>query len=174
MIMIDVEAIGPVVQIGACKFDPSDQVLLKDTDVNGFIENISIASSLKAGLAIDPSELQWWFQRGGKPDWLNSPIDIRQALGRFREWMDRKQLVISHNYDMAKLQMMYDAIGERIPFPYRNWRDIRTIMWLADIKTPKDKEGDPKTHNALEDCWFQIKYVSEALRKLKGDADGKN
>ncbi|MFA5759752.1 MAG: 3'-5' exonuclease [Clostridia bacterium] len=157
MLMIDTECIGFVTQIGACYFNDKGEIEEK------FLINISMESCIKHGLQIDAKELRWWLERD-KPDWLKDSIDIRCALGRFREFCKRDVLVWSHNYDMYKLQIMYGAIGERIPFPYRNWRDIRTLVWLAGLNSKKEEDV---THNALDDAIRQVDYVSKCLEVVR-------
>jgi hypothetical protein len=39
-------------------------------------------------------------------------------------------------------------------------------MDLSNLDYKKGVVGDPKTHGALEDCKFQVKYCMEAFKKI--------
>ncbi len=161
MMMVDVESFVGLCQIGACKFNPYETEIK-----HKFLENISIQSSLDHNLKISSGEIKFWIGTEHNPSFLENPITLEQALGRFRQFCSRDMLVWSHNYDIGKLQEAYNAIGERLPFPYRNWRDIRTLISLAKCSLPKRTAGDPKTHNALEDAIYQVQYVSKMIKSF--------
>ena len=72
-------------------------------------------------------------------------------------------------FDAVILQNAFRVCGVKSPFPYKNFRDIRTLTDLAQLdlkKTFTDKSGPQKDHNALHDCVFQVKYCSECFRSL--------
>lgn len=167
-LMIDLESLstnlyGVVTQIGACYFDNQGKIGDK------FLVNIDIASSLCIGLKIDGKTLKWWFERVNLITWLNNTVNITKALAMFRDfcYKNKKARVWSHYFDIYMIEGLYTKIGQKLPFSYRNWRDIRTLVDLSGLKTKKEK-GDPKTHNALDDCIYQVKYVSKALRMIEG------
>ena len=166
--MIDLETLstklyGVVTQIGACYFSDNGEIGDK------FLTNIDIDSSLKKGLIVDGKTLKWWIERANLITWLENTVSLTKALSMFREFChkNKKARVWSHNFDIQMLEGLYTKIGEKIPFSYRNWRDIRTLVDLSGLKRKKKKGEDPKNHNALDDCIYQVGYVSETLRKIK-------
>jgi exodeoxyribonuclease VIII len=73
------------------------------------------------------------------------------------------------NFDAIILSSAFKACSVKSPFPYKNFRDIRTLTDLAQLdlkKTFTDKSGPQKDHNALHDCIFQVKYCSESFKTL--------
>jgi len=167
-LMIDLETLsrklyGVVTQIGAVYFNEKGEIRDK------FLVNVSIQSSLDIGFKIDGETLKWWFERTNLITWLNNTITITKALAMFRDfcYKNKKAKVWSHYFDIYMLEGLYTKIGQKLPFNYRNWRDIRTLVDLTGLKIKKEK-GDPKTHNALDDCIYQVEYVTKALRMIKG------
>jgi hypothetical protein len=167
--MVDIETLGTrknsvITQIGACFFD-------RNTGEVGekFSINVQIQDCLNKGLMIDEGSLRFWF---GQPEktFLYEPLSLPKALGKFRSfyYLNKKALVWSHStFDIPVLENAYNIIGEKTPFQFRNARDIRTLVDLSGIKYKKEEGKDPKTHDALDDCIYQVKYCCEAFSKLK-------
>ena len=167
-LMVDLETLGDnlVVQIGACYFDwdgnIGDKLLL----------NISIRDSLRFNnkIKIDASNLLFWFKNFDKVSWLEHIMPMTKAFQLFTDFChkNKRAKVWSHYYDIMVLGNVYNIILKRkIPFYYRNWREIRTLVDLSGLKKEKKKGEDSKTHNALDDCLYQVKYCVEAYNKLK-------
>jgi hypothetical protein len=158
--MVDVESVGFIVEIGACYFDMEGNI------GEQFIEGITMQSCVEHGCKFNHKELLFWLKREGVPTWTKNPMSITQALRKFREFCRRDAIVYSHGYDLRRMEEIYAAIGERIPFSYRNHMDIRTIVALSGLKTKKEGAGDPKTHNALDDAVYQVGYIVPCLKEL--------
>ena len=114
-------------------------------------------------------------QRYLKANWgniigtLSNQTDLQAALDALRKFYkeEKDTLVWAHaTFDFPILANAYNAIKQGFAFPYRNLRDIRTLIDLSKLDYKKGKAGDLKTHNALEDCRFQVIYCTEAFKKL--------
>ncbi|HDD45108.1 MAG TPA: 3'-5' exoribonuclease [Candidatus Desulfofervidus auxilii] len=164
-IMLDIETLGTVItQIGAVYFDDNGNIGDK------FLVNVNIESCLKYGLEIQYKNLKWWLERTNLITWMKNTIPISVALAHLTEFCNKnkKARVWSHYYDIMILEFACYKIGRKLPFHYKRWRDLRTAVDLADLKKEKKKENE-KTHNALDDCIYQINYLTKALKVLKNE-----
>ncbi len=164
-IMLDIETLGTVItQIGAVYFDDNGNIGDK------FFVNVNIESCLKYGLEIQYKNLKWWLERANLITWMKNTIPISVALAHLTEFCNKnkKARVWSHYYDIMILEFACYKIGRKLPFHYKRWRDLRTAVDLADLKKEKKKENE-KTHNALDDCIYQINYLTKALKVLKNE-----
>lgn len=61
-------------------------------------------------------------------------------------------------------------MSENAPWPFWNVRDVRTVVQLAEglVKKPAAFTKDAVAHNALDDCIFQVGYVSKMWQALRG------
>jgi len=168
-IMIDVETLGTapgsvVTQIGAVYFD-------RDTGELGseMLVNLNIDDCLNAGLVVDGGSLKFWFdQPRENASFTKNAVPLTKGLQTLRDFYDGKALVWSHaTFDFPILHSAYRAIGQKLCFPYRNLRDIRTLVDLSNRPFTKDKDGDPKNHNGLDDCKYQVKYCVECFNILR-------
>lgn len=76
-------------------------------------------------------------------------------------------------FDMGILTNAYNKLGRPIPWDFRNERCVRTIEWFA----PRIKQNTTKVditghgadggglHDGLLDALYQIKYVSETIKR---------
>ena len=165
-IMLDLETLGReakcvVTQLGACYFDRYTGKLGKE-----FISNISMGSCFDVGLNIDSETLNWWLDRKDLISWLDEPLELKKVLENFSLFYKIGDLIWSHNsFDIPILKACYIACDLEIPFHYRDTRDLRTIVDIGKIDLSKYKCLN--NHNALDDCFFQIKYCSDGFKKLK-------
>ena len=166
-LMLDIETLGirptsVITQIGACYFD-------RTTGKVGltFCKNIDVADSLMNGLTIDEETVGWWRSQENK-SWMIDALSIVSGLVEFNKFCSRKiEAVWSHaTFDIPILLNAYDIIEVKKPFHYRVCRDIRTLVDLSDSKKRNDHKTR-KTHNALDDCIYQVEYCTECLNKLR-------
>ena len=157
-LMIDIETLGTkynsvVTQIGAIYFDRNNGII-----DNGICLNISIDDCLKNGLVVDSGALKFWWEN--IPSWLNNPVPIGKAVHELNNYCKKATAVWSHStFDIPILANMCSIIGQKkLPFPYKICRDIRTLQDLSRIKVNKKEQKIEKTHNALEDCKYQVEY----------------
>lgn len=184
-IMLDLETMGTssraaIVQIGACLFDDETGDIEKK-----FLVNVNLQSSIDAGLQVDEGAIRFWMMQ--KPEaktWMDYyPIgsesdinlkfhprgDLNFALGFFNNFigcLEKNLPIWSHKtFDIPILASAYKAArAGSLPFKYQDCRDLRTLIALADYKRP-DHNGVP--HDALSDCEYQVKYLVEAMKKLR-------
>lgn len=167
-LMLDIETLGVrptsvIVQIGACYFDRKTGEISKS-----FIENISIKSCLDYGLTVDGETLAWWMQQKDR-SWGANPESLLETLCAFRDFAKKAKYVWSHStFDIPILINAYNVIKVPLPFHYRATRDIRTLTHLAGHQRNESKvDPNDKTHNALSDCIYQVKYCVECFDKLR-------
>jgi len=166
-LMVDIESLGTklnsvITQIGACYFSKEGEIGDK------FLVNIDIQTCLDLGLEIQKRTLLWWLERVHLITWTKETLGLSKALFKFREFCqkNKKAKVWCHaTFDIPLLENAYEKLGQRLPFSYKLVRDIRTLVDLSRIKREKGKE-DPKTHNALDDCIYQVNYVVNCLKKV--------
>ncbi len=152
-----------ITQIAACYFDRYTGEIGDE-----FEFNIDIDSCLAAGLTITAGSIEFWMEREGT--WLKDPVSLKNALDNFSIFMNRYKgaLMWSHaTFDAVIIANAYHAIGQGIPYSFRNVRDIRTLVDLAKVEYNKEEGVDEKTHDALEDCKYQVEYCVECFKELQ-------
>jgi len=170
-LMLDLETlgIGPtsvIIQLGACYFD-------RNTGEIGdkFEQSIDVGDSLMQGLTIDNSTIKWWLEQEEEyRTWLLDTDWLVESLVKFTKFCTKKiEAVWSHaTFDFPILVNAFQTCDLKLPFHYRAARDIRTLVDLSEQDFDKKKKD--KTHNALEDCIYQVEYCVkcfEALEKKK-------
>lgn len=178
-IMLDIETLGtfmnaPVVTIGACYFDPMTGEIGEQ-----FYERIDIASAMEFGKA-DPETLRWWLKQDSaaqaelaKPG--RPAAEVLNALATFyRQSNDGKVWGNGPTFDVTMMDYQYNRVlKQKAPWPFWNVRDVRTVVQLAEglVKKPAAFTKDKVAHNALDDCIFQVGYVSKMWRALRGKDD---
>lgn len=171
-ITFDLETLGnssnaPIVQIGAVKFNDSGEVI--DT----FYRNIKLKSLSKYKFEVDYPTVEWWFSQDKEAidKVFNSEdrVDIRQALMEFKEWIGKPSEYVywSHaTFDPPILNNNLTQVGLGNFIPFRLHRDIRTLTYFSG-KVEIEREG--VQHDALDDCIFQAKYISEGIKLLNSN-----
>ena len=168
-VMLDLETLGTdnnavVTQIGACYFDRYTGDIGEKLSVN-----LEIGSCLEKGLTITSGSIKFWLERKEQATFLSKPESLSKGLSLFTQFIDKKAIMWSHaTFDPIILASAYRAIGQGLPYSYRNLRDIRTLVDLSGIKYKKDEnEDDPKDHDALNDCLYQVGYCVECFKALQ-------
>lgn len=164
--MVDIETLGTktgsvITQIGAVYFNRSTGELGEE-----MLVNVSIDDCLKNGLRVDGGAIKFWFEQPHK-DFLKAPVGLSKALQLLRDFYKRDTITWSHaTFDMTQIAEAYYKLGQNCPIPYRKMRDIRTLVDLANIEYNKPKNVN-KTHNALDDCKYQVAYCVPCINALK-------
>lgn len=171
-LMMDIETLGTdcnsiVVQVAMVYFDR----YTKETG-KSMVINIDPESCAKEGLVMNEATMDWWASQpqevqesvltGGKP--------IREALQEIKNFIDYGTIIWCHaTFDVPVLATAFKKIGMTPPWKYTSVRDLRTIVDLSGIDIKSYKWDEFKTHNALEDCCFQIHYAVDCINKLRGN-----
>lgn len=169
-VMIDLETLGTapgcvVLSIGAVVFRPEEGFLAEE-----FEAAISVASSIEAGLVIDPLTLKWWKGQSEAAQAAAFPAeaqDIYDVLLAFETWL--ASVGATHiwghgaSFDPPVLEAAYRAIKWPAPWKYSAPRCTRTLYELSGVE-PDRSQG--VHHNALNDAKVQAVAAIEALRRL--------
>jgi len=166
-VMLDLETLGTapgsvITQIGAVYFDRHTGELGKE-----FTVNINIGDCMKHGLVVDAGSLEFWLEQPREnASFLKEAVPLTKALQMLREFYDGEAIAWAHaTFDFPMLHMAYRAVEQGMFMPYRNMRDIRTLVDLSKRPYKKGK-GDPKNHNGLDDCKYQVQYCVECFQML--------
>lgn len=174
-LMIDIETLGvnphaPIIQIAAVLFDSYTGAHIQEYCANVLQSEQSIAHY---GLKPDQSTIDWW---AGQPTeiWEAVHVNARPMEEVFPEFIrglgmigvEKHTPIWSHaTFDFPLVNHHLQLTGCK-PLYYRAARDIRTLVDMADI----DLAGynwNQKTHHALDDCRFQVKYCVDAMAKIR-------
>jgi hypothetical protein len=116
--------------------------------------------------------VRWWTDQvsntrakipGDTPDSMSLPAAL-EDLSNFIELHSTGTTPViwckGPQFDMAMLEHAYKQCGIDVPWKYNSARDLRTVLKITSA--PRY----PASHNALEDCFAQIKQLSEAFLYL--------
>lgn len=161
-IMLDLETMGngpqaAIIAIGAVAFDLSG---IKDR----FYTQVSLESSVRAGLIADPSTIMWWMQQSDEEraafQGNDKAAQLRGALGQFSQWMyevgGEQVWGNGASFDNAILGNAYRAVGTIQPWKFWNDRCYRTFTSLFNA-VPLQRVGTH--HNALHDAESQAQHL---------------
>lgn len=173
-IMIDIETLdthpgGVILSIAAVSFG------IFGVHTTKYYQNIDVLSSVMAGFTVDPKTVAWW----NKQDLTTFNIfkgkttPIRNALAHLSEFIRKDDQVWAKgpDFDLVLLSHAYDKLGMRVPWSFRNARDVRTMLWMGKALGINLEEGMkpvPFTkHFALDDAIYQANQVAALVRKVK-------
>ena len=160
-VMVDIEKLGVIASIGAVEFDGSG-------DLKTFYRIIDQTSALLVGLPLEVSTIEFWQQQ--KDEAIKPLLDsankvcLQLALKDFSKFVDGNTWLWAKgpDYDCVELAACYRACKMKVPWFYRNTRDVRTITALADVEPVVPANA----HDALSDATAQAQTVVLAYRKL--------
>lgn len=182
--MLDLETMGngsnsAIVSIGAVFFEP-----LTGETGEEFYEVIDLNDSANFG-KLDASTVKWWLtQRDEAREIFNakSQVTLCTALTAFsgfisyhceRDEKNRTNAVVWGNgasFDNVILRNAYKATCLKEPWFFANDRDVRTVVdlgrYLRNIDPKKELPLEGVVHNALDDAYFQVSYVSTIIMAL--------
>lgn len=174
--MVDLETLGtfmnaPIITVGACFFDPMTGEI-----GNKFYRKIDIEDSMRFG-SPSGSTLKFWLkeEKAAQLELANGKdllADVLRDLSKF--YNQGKDAAIWGNgptFDITILEYAYSkCLGEKPPWPFWNVRDVRTVVQLAEglVTKPAAFTKGGTAHNALDDCIFQVGYVSKMWQALRG------
>jgi hypothetical protein len=176
-IMIDIETMGlnpgaAIASIAAVQFD-----ILTGKTGGEYYQKVCIESCQEYGLKIEASTVKWWMTKSdeAKKELFKEPIDLIFALGHLHEFITdiQKELSVEHELlvwatapriDFGLLIEAFNRTNIECPWLYRHERDARTIACL-NWETKKNAPNVGTAHNALDDCKYQIGYLSSICRQ---------
>ncbi len=181
-VMLDLKTMGrgptaAVVQIGVVEFELSGGAL-----GYWYKRSVALKSSLAAGLKLDASTVEWWL---GQSDAARTGlladcrVSLPEALREFAAWFAgvgaRYVWGNGSGFDNVILQSAFTACGMECPWSFRDDRDLRTLMALADDLGATEHavavEPPQVEHDALEDALYQARLaqaLAAGIRTLTG------
>lgn len=132
-----------------------------------FCMSIDIDSCKELGFKESESTRKWWSEQN--QDVLNAILKkssrAEYVMAEFEKFLSGAEIVWSHaTFDFVIVQNYLRKLGLR-QMPFRGARDIRTLVDLSGINLDS-YDWSNKTHNALDDCKFQIKYCVDAINAI--------
>jgi hypothetical protein len=162
--MVDIEVLGVIASIGAVTFDGTGCIA-------SYYQVIDQTSVLVAGLPVDQGSIKFWQQPENKLGLAElikpavcEKVTLEHALQGFARhvqgdtWLWAK----GPDYDCVALMQCYEACGMKVPWRFRNTRDVRTILALSGVEQVKPANA----HHALADAISQAEAVIAAYKKL--------
>lgn len=198
IIVVDLETMGTkpgciVTEIGA-RVVVSDSSSLQQCS---FHEVIDYASSKRAGFKTDKATIDWWakqleldtlgdrklIEQAFVARWRNTS-SYRKSVEAFTGFYedivervgDRKQVLLMGNdidFDKSILEHYYAACNKPIPWHYRAWLSLPTLVWVVamisgiDVKETVRKSWKT-THLAIDDANQEATMVRMALDVIRG------
>ena len=165
--MIDIETISTqpdatIISIGAVHFNP-------DCSELGPTHYQKV--NWDQNRHISPATVHWWMQQSdeARTEFITqtNEANLHEALSSLQQFVKRGQQVWGNGcmFDMGILENAYAQMELRVPWDFRNIRDVRTICELSNQERPALPEG--QSHNALNDAIYQAKYVSAMWQELR-------
>lgn len=168
-IMIDIETLGldynsVVIQIAAVKFDWDGSI------IEIFDRKLNHKEQLEKGCTVNQSTVDWWKKQNTEilKDILEKAEPTENVLRDFCSFISKRDIIWSSaNFDIPILTHILSKYGMQTPWYYWDCKDVRTLSWMANINPKLDYAySKEKTHNAVDDCKFQIKYCCDAMEIL--------
>lgn len=181
-VMIDLETLSTkpnaiILTVAAVRFDPTDFKSLNDTPASKFYMKVDLNSyNGRSDFHTDYNSLVWWMKQSepARQDAFlgttTERVPIHKCLTDLKKWfVDDRSMVWGHGscFDIPVLASAFQSCGLVEPWKFWNVRDTRTIYDLGkvDFKNVELPEG-MVAHNALADCYRQIKGVKMAYKNL--------
>lgn len=170
-IMLDLETLSTahnaaIVSVGAVLFDPENNRLGKE-----FYQVVALSDDPKDGV-IDASTVRWWLTQSDDARAVfasGTAKPLKEILSNFSHFVEEYcgiQAQVWGNgatFDNVILSAAYRRHGLKLPWSFRNDRDVRTVVELGlalrnfDAKAIISQSG--MAHHALDDARYQAQYV---------------
>jgi hypothetical protein len=172
--MIDIEtlALTPkavVLSVGAVAFEKNGEIVDRFYRVLNTKDQINIMKR-----EVDPSTQLWWkyqdinaYQEAFNPVRQHITKVLLDLFKFISEYNPVRVWANSPSFDLIILESLYRDSGYPNPWIYKQPRDVRTIVDIANLSI---KELEIKSigipHTPVFDCEVQIEYVTAARKKL--------
>lgn len=172
-VMLDIETTSTrvhagILTIGAIRFDRNAS-LKNLSEYDKFYVKIDIDSCVNRDCHIDESTMSWWESQKKhiKDEAFSGTVPIDEALISFKKWFGRSRFVWGNgdDFDCAILDEWFKKCDITPPWKFWNTRDCRTLYDVTGINL-NDFKGREQ-HNALHDCYYQIRALCAAFDVLK-------
>lgn len=175
-VMIDLETLGTgtnalILSIGAQVFDLEKQRCYSQRCIH---INIDPADAQRYGQVIDASTVGWWMEQDiTTRDLLKSQRQgLVTALTQFADWLSTFSPYLvwgnGSTFDISILEDAYNLVGFKVPWEFRDVRDMRTIIDIASRLDVHVARPEPRTaHNALADAIAQADWVVRTFSALQ-------
>lgn len=180
-LMVDLETMGsnpeaPIVAIGAVFFDPGTGKTGEE-----FYQIVSLESAMEFGAKPDATTIIWWMKQSSEARAAitgGDAISLMDAIDNLDEFIHTNSANgikcvqlwgNGRSFDNVILRRAYEQVGAELAVPFRNDRDVRTIVELGKTigMNPRyEIPFDGDMHNALADARHQVKYVSAIWQRL--------
>lgn len=164
-LMVDIETLGTnltsvVTSIAVVPFTMQGGAVPK---CDSLIRAMHVGEQLVVGRTVDASTLRWWAKQDenaraqaflGVHLFSTLLADLRACLSQCEYsyfWCK------GPSFDAAMLDSLFESFGEKSPFQYKKWRDVRTMC--DGVETP---EFEGMEHDPYDDCVNQINHVCRA------------
>lgn len=161
---LDTEPTAVIVTIAAVKFN------FDGDEIETFTVNVDPKSSVKYGMTISQSTLDWWKKqdKAAIDAWKLNPVSIEEAIERFNDFLGdatyTKMWAQGIDLDFPVLRNSLSKLGAPIKWKYWNQCDSRTVFTIANFNTKKAARVG-QYHNAIDDCRTQISWLKQILSK---------
>ena len=175
-LMIDIETLGKsnqavITSIAAVQFNMG-------TGETGEEFHVHIDPSMQGTNKIDGSTVLWWLQQSQEArDRLvngikDHGVTLSDALFQLITFINNeciKDILVwarPPKFDLNIIENSLESYNIPIPWGYANSRCVRTLASFAP-EIVKEFKATTIEHDALEDCYVQIKYCSKIWNRLK-------
>ena len=169
-LMLDIETFGTsynsaVVQVAMVYFNRESGQLGQE-----IIVNLDVQDSISNGFEISSETLDWWEKQPREilESLSVNPFKLKEGLEIIKNFIHIDSIIWCHStFDVPILGNVFLKMGNKLPWRYKNVRDIRTLCEQANLNLDMYDWESEKTHNALSDVKFQVKYVTDACNMIK-------
>ena len=176
--MLDIETLGlssnsVVMTIGAIKFNRKDDIKAVE-DMENFYCRVSKESCIALGLEIDKETEDWWGKQSEEAKYEiftnnKNRYSIKDALINLTAFIGNCKIIWANGitFDCVILENCYKKCNLDFPWKYYNLRDARTIYDIGKVNLKHFSSDKNQAHNALYDCYTQIKALKKSFDNLK-------
>lgn len=175
-IMLDIETLGTrpgsvILQVAAVKFDP-----ITGAVGDSFCSSVPTSQQHRRGATRDEATNDWWLddpERSAILQRITCPFGevtvVLNALANFVVDSNPPRLwASSPNFDMVLLEDLYRRFSVSVPWTYRQFRDLRTLIDLVGAERYSDILPAPEgAHDALVDARYQAQVACRAMRTIE-------
>lgn len=168
-LMIDLETLGtdadcPVIAIGACFFD-------KNAIHQKFYRALNVEEQIDDGRKTSGSTIKWWMgqNNAAKEVFREDAVLTQEGIEDFYQWVitychpkNVKPWGHGPTFDIVIIEHLMKMYNVKIPWSYRNVRDLRTFNEFVYDGSATERQGT--YHNALDDAITQAQMVIDGLK----------